>query len=360
MIRVLNKSFQLIGFIENLESLIWIERYQEPGEFEIYSSFSTQLYNLLQPDYFLIHSEFQSIMIIESIKIDGTSDAGYKIVSKGRSIESMLDRRIILRQILIDSSLQAGIKSILNANVINSIYPARNFPNFTFVDSTDPLVTTPTLKAQYYSEGLLEVIVNLLKQSGLGFKIRFDDNYHMKFYLYSGVDRTYSQTTNNFVVFSPEFDNLKSSEFLHTTRYKKTYALVSGDPTGLTAPERVEVGGNYDPGDTGGFFLWEIFVDASDISRYLEGTTTLQNAATYTAQLTQRGNETLAVYRKITQFDGKVELTDSYKYGVDFFLGDIIQMVDYFGHYTDAQILEMTISDNLSGRTMYPTLKSSG
>lgn len=360
ILHVLDKTLKVVGILESCESLLWVERYQEPGEFEIYDTFSYAKYQLLKEDYYLISAECKSVMIIETIKIEGTHDSGYKLIVRGRSIEGMLDRRIILRRIVIDTTLQYGIRSLLNENIISSIYPARNFPNFSFIESFDQPVQTPTLKAQYYSESLLDTIIGLLKQSGLGFKMRLNSAMTgMTFELFSGKDRTYDQTMNTFVVFSPDFDNLKSSEYLRTKTYKKTYALVSGDSTGLSFPQRVEVGGNYESGDgVGGYFLWEIFVDASDISRFVSDTSTPLDTTAYAAQLTQRGKEVLASWKPITQFEGKVELNDSYVYGTDFYLGDIVQIVDHFGHSAAAQVLEMTISENLSGRSVYPTLKT--
>lgn len=352
---VLDRSFVAVAVLDNLESILWTEKYDEYGEFEIYTKVSLYLLSVLQPHYYLKAPNREKIMVIESVEIITDSDSNDKLKVLGRTLESLLDRRIVLRQIQIDTTLQAGIQAVLNENVISSIYPARNFPNFIFNTSVDPLVTGPLLKAQYYSENVLELITALCKQTSLGFKLLLNSSNQMEFSLYAGKDHSYAQSVNPYVVFSRDFDNLLNSNYMYSKRYKKTYGLVSGDPS-AGFPKRAEVGGNHEDGDIGGLYLYEIFIDASDISMYEDITNTPIPDPVYIEQLKQRGYQVLAVNRAFSVFDAEIDLTNSYTYGEDFNLGDIIQILDPYGNTGQVRIGGITISETLSGSSIYPIL----
>jgi hypothetical protein len=44
-----------------------------------------------------------------------------------------------------------------------------------------------------------------------------------------------------------------------------------------------------------------------------------------------------------------------FKYGEDFFNGDIVQITNEYGHETKARILEIVMSENEEGTSVYPT-----
>ena len=100
-----------------------------------------------------------------------------------------------------------------------------------------------------------------------------------------------------------------------------------------------------------------MFTDARDISSDLgdEGTLT---EAEYNALLQQRGQEDLDTQIEVTSFEGQVETTIMYKFGEDFFNGDIVQIANEYGHNTKARILEIVMSENEEGYFVYPTFST--
>lgn len=352
-LRVLNTSLIAIDIIDSVDSLIWVERYQDVGEFEIYVEYTRYYEEVLQPGYYLITPDSQRAMIIENVTISTDPEKGNKLIVSGRSLESILDRRIILQQTILDTDVQSAIDTILSENVIASSQPVRNIPNFIFSASVDPAITGTTLEAQYDTQEVLEVIRTLCVQADIGFKLVFNASMQFVFSLYVGTNRSYTQSTNPYVVFSPNFDNLIKSDFFRTIKPLKTYALILGDKTNGD-PHRVET---ISLGATG-LERREMFVDASDISKYIEGTEVEIDSVVYQTQLSQRGQEHLAVQKEFTLFEGQIDTNNVFRYGVDFQLGDIVQMVDEFGHVAVTQVMEMTFSENLSGSTVYPTLRT--
>lgn len=357
-LRVLDSSFVALDIVDSVDSILWTERYYGYGSFEIYVNFSYALYDLFREDRFLINSDSDRIMVIETVKIHTDPEKGNKLVIEGRSLESLLDRRIILRQTIIDSSFQSGIQTLLNQNVINGIYPERNIPNFIFSTSSDPAITTPTMTTQYYADNLYEAIKTACEQEQIGFRVLLNSSNQFVFSLYAGSDRSYAQSTNPYVVFSPDFDNLIKSEYYRSKKYKKNYVLIDGLPTpgsGTSLPERTQAWTD----DVGtGLTRREMYLDASDLPRIDETTEVVIPVLTYLEQLKQRGLQELALYGELTIFEGEVDLSNSFVYRTDFFLGDIIQMVDDYGNSARAQILEMTFSEGPSGRNIVPTLKT--
>jgi hypothetical protein len=359
-IRVLNTNFVAVDILDGIDSILWIERYSSFGEFEIFVKYSDYYLNLLNEDYYLINTDSDRIMIIESINIITDPENGDKLIVKGRSFESVIDRRIVLRQIVLDTTLQTGIQTIITSEIIDGIFPERNFPSFVFAASSDPLVTTPTLKGAYYFENVYDVISNLCLENNIGFRILRNASNQFEFSLYAGANRSYSQSANRYVVFSPTFDNLIKSDYFRTKMYKKNYIFVIGD-TGAADWNDNSYGrwAQAWTNDVGsGFSRREMFLDLSHLQKNYDGGTVPISDDDYVAMLQQRGYEELAKNPEHTIFEGEVDLSRTYTYRTDFFLGDIIQMVDRHGHSSSVRITEITMYQDKNGFSIHPTLKT--
>ena len=91
----------------------------------------------------------------------------------------------------------------------------------------------------------------------------------------------------------------------------------------------------------------EIFVDASAQSKTYKddsGTEQTLTDAEYDVQLKALGNQELAKYAITETFNGAIDLTNgSFRYGTDFFLGDVVTVQDIeIGLYINPRILEIT------------------
>ena len=92
---VLDTDFKAIAVIDLYESFIWTDRYCKYGDFEIYMAMSVEYLEYLKQDYYLINRNSEHVMIIEKIRISSDIEDGGHITVTGRSLESILDRRII-------------------------------------------------------------------------------------------------------------------------------------------------------------------------------------------------------------------------------------------------------------------------
>ena len=345
-VTVLNKNFESVDVIDYFESLIWTDRFNKCGDFEIYTPITTEIWNILQPDYYLWSRDSEYLMIIEDRQIETDIETGNHVTITGRSLESILMRRIIWNQTVITGNLQTGIKKLITENVINPGVADRKIANFIFEDSTDEAITKLTIEsAQYTGDVLYDVITELCATFSIGFKITLNDSKQFVFKLYSGTDRSYSQSINPYVVFSPNFENIMNSKYLESSKTLKNVTLVAGEGEGSARRTSVLGSGT-------GIERRELYTDARDISSNVDGGTL--SDAEYMAQLKQRGTENMADYKVTKTFEGEVEATQMFSYGEDFFLGDIVQNVNEYGMEFKSRVEEIVRSQNEEGNSIYP------
>ena len=467
---ILNKSLDPVYIVDIYESFIWTDRYNEHGDFELYTSFEKDLLNRLQKDYYIQNLDSDHVMIIEDLVIKTDSEDGAHLALTGRSLESILCRRIVWKQTTINGKLQNGIETLLNECIINPEDENRKINNFVFEASTDPRITEPAINAQYTGDNLYDVISAICKEHDIGFKVTLNDDKQFVFKLYAGVNRSYDQESftpvnvlsglsltyekghfwgadgttlsndfvrnytainplidviagvtyripkyqgsavlydenntkvgqidhigfdpledfefvipdgavkvglaymhtdmsepkemfrvtpyesddkkvNSYVIFSPNFENLLNSNYAESKSSLKNVTLVGGEGQGS---ERKYV----TVGEATGLDRRELFTNASDISSDVNGSTLSESA--YEEQLTQRGKEKLEEHKETTSFEGEAETTFMFKYGIDFFNGDIVQVENEYGHASAARVVEVVMSEDSSGFSVYPTFK---
>ena len=347
---ILNTKLEAVRLIDTYESFIWTDRYYAYGDFELYTSVQTGMFDYIRQDYYIRNKSSDHVMIIEKIQITSDVEEGNHITVTGRSLESILDRRIIWGQKTISGNLQNGIKTLLNENVISPTDPNRKVSNFIFEESTDKYITSLKIEAQYTGDNLYEVIQKICEENNIGFKITINDSNQFVFKLYNGTDRSYEQNDVPYVLFSPKFENIINSNYIESKAALKNITLIGGEGEGA---ER-----RYTTFGSGvGLERRELFTDARDISSDVGDDKKLSDAE-YISQLQQRGKEKLAENTRITSFEGETETTIMFQYGKDFFNGDIVQVANEYSHETRTRILEVVISEDENGVSVYPTFKS--
>lgn len=341
-IRILDKNFIAITIVENYSSFIWTDRYDECGDFELCGSIKENWISAITIGNYVQITESDKLMIIESFEITTDMEAGNNIRVTGRSLESILGRRIVWKQTIVSGSIQTIIKKIIDDAIINPEIPERRIPNFVFKESDDELINTTLGEIQYTGDTVLDLCVDLCMRLGVGFKITLNDNYEFVFELFRGFDRSDN------IIFSTEYNNLISSDYINDYTDYYNVTLVAGEGEG-SARKTVSIG------DASGLERIELFTDARDLSS--TGTT----AANYLNQLIERGKNKLAEKYITEGFNGEVEPFVMYKYGVDYYIGDFVKIEDMYGNYDTPKVKEFIISDDESnGYHCYPTFVVEG
>ena len=330
-------------------SFIWTDRYSKYGDFELHASMSEDLLQYLKQDYYITNANSEHVMIIEKLLINSDTENGNTITVSGRSLESLLERRIVWKRTTLSGNLQNSIKKLLTENVISPKDSNRKIEDFIFEESTDSAITELTIKGQYTGDNLYEAITSICQENNIGFKVTMNNLNQFVFKLYSGVDRSYGQSVNPYVVFSPNFENIIESNYIESKMALKNVALIGGEGEG-TARKYTSVG------TASGLDRRELFIDARDV-RSEDDNGNSRPEAVYLEQLPQRGREKLAENVDVVAFEGEADVSTMFTYGVDFFMGDIVQIANEYGHETKSRIVELITSESEEGVSTYPTFE---
>ena len=345
---VLDEKFNTVGIVDEYDSLIWTDRYNKAGDFEIYTAVTDRLLDLMKPDRYLWWNDTEHTMIIESVTIDTDTTVGNMLTIEGRSLESILDRRIVWNQYDFKDTLPNVIKKLLTDNVISPSDLKRKITGFKYVDTTDPRITSISVEGQVIGDTIYDTVLVLCQTYNIGFKVILNEANEFEFSLYHGDDRSYSQDVNPYVVFSPKFDNVITSNYYENKSTLKNAALVIGEETD-SGRTTAEVGTT----DTD-LNRRELYVDARDISSKLEDGSTI-SAADYQQKLIQRGNESLAENKYTRTFEGDLDATQTFVYKKDFFIGDVVQIINEYGIEARTRVDEMVYSEDQNGVSYVPT-----
>ena len=349
---IMDTNFKVLCVIDDYESFIWSDRYCAYGDFEIYAPTKAAFYEFVQKKYYIWCSESEHLMIIEKVEIDTDIEDGNHLTISGRSLESILDRRIIWTQTILDGNFQNGIKKLLTDNIISPANTARKIDNFIFKESTDSRITALKVSAQFTGDNLYDSIKALCESNGVGFKVTLDESFRFVFELYMGTDRSYDQNTVPYVVFSPNFENIINSKYYESNSDLKNVALIGGEGEG-SERRYATIGGNGADASCSGLERRELFVDARDISSKVNDYTLTEDE--YKAQLQQRGSDKLGENIEVTNFEGQIDTSLLYVYDRDFFIGDIVQLENEYGKEGKSRVEEVMYSEDTSGVSIVPT-----
>lgn len=364
---VANENLETVAIIDEFESLIWTDRYNKPGDFELYLSAHSPFMEYLKEDYYCFISESDYTMIIEGIEIRTNNETGDKAIITGRSLESILDRRIVWKQTNFKKkTIEYIVQKLVNDNVINPSDAKRAIPNFYYMPSSDEYITTTRTSAQYTGDNILDVVCEICEAFEIGFRVICQDlevngtvyKDVFTFELYDGVDRTYDQDENPYVIFSPKFDNIIDSDYIESNKTLKNITRVFGEGEGKNRKTKTVFELEEEPI---GMERRELFTDARDVSSTVDdgqgGTETLSDDE-YKEALEQRGHEKLAENTQTKSFAGEVESSILFVYGRDFFMGDIVQIENEFGISGTARVVEFVRTQDKDGIKMYPTFEA--
>lgn len=355
-IEILDTTKTPIGIIDTAKSIIWHNVYFGCGDFEIYCQATEAHLSLLKIGNYVTRNGTNDVGVIESINVTFTLQDGYMIVASGRFAKSILDRRLIYKlsgntntPTILSGKVEVAARRLVLDNAINCTFDTRrNIPNFALgaLKNFAPIIVdengNPAQKQVSY-QNLLEYTDELLHEYGYAAKVTINDsNKNFLYTVYTGTDRS-KDNTGGFdpVIFSIEYDNLNSSDYLYNEKPLKNAALIGGEGEGLERFYSLLTGGKT------GLQLREIFVDASSINQTYKDENDQEQTYTtaeYISLLNQQGRQALLKQIVEQKFNGDINV----KFGVwqldrDYFIGDTITIQDnLLGIYINTRITETT------------------
>lgn len=209
-------SFEIkpIAVIDNAESVIWVRRYDTPGEFELYISASADIFRLIKSNmgYLLVTREDrQDVMYVEYVKLTESAEEGDHILLKGRSVDCVMERRVIgYPTHFVHTPKDFVIERLINENMI-SPEPHTHYQLDALHRTIAPFAFDrgalggDAIERSFNGENLLKAVGGLLKEGGYGLRNRLTNGV-IALELYTGQNRPN-------VKFSPDNENLLSSEY---------------------------------------------------------------------------------------------------------------------------------------------------
>ena len=409
----LNQNFEAVHKLTQFESLMWVDKYDEPGSFEIYAPPLPEIKEAAQINNYFTTTKSDRMMIVEELETTVTPEGGRRLVIRGRSLESILDRRVIFLKCYFrddipdpdpeegqygSNNLEDAVRQILDFCCIHpktkddttgiespdtdremplvfqysaESVPLRDNNSRIIVDENDEIVLTDSLESEPIDEiqlkdcefekgtDVLTIVETIVKSRGLGFKITLGNNNNFVFRLIKGKKRTSDQSEHPMVIFSPRFNNIKNTKFTesYSANYKN-FVYTEGETYKSKKPTIVKTG------ETTGLLRREVYVE-SEVTHETEADNVTHETIEkvkktlsedeYQEVLAKDAEKYFRKYQPKTECESEVEPNLTFQYGRDFDIGDILEVQDGTGNKGKVRCKEFIISFSDSGYEEYPT-----
>ena len=319
-------TFDSIGEVNQYESLIWPDKFNGFGTFELWAPITDE-----NSQYFkkgnILWCGGDNAAVVEIVKseIDENGTKTYNV--KGRTLEMLLTTRIIWGTYnAVNKDASTAMYEIVNQNCVNPSNANRKIP---YLKLAEDLKFGGKITYQKTGGEVYDSLSTIASTYDLGFSVLFKPKTkELIFEVVEGVDRTVEQSTNDPVEFSTELEDLLSSSYYTNDQDVKNVAFVQGEGSGSSRKSVIS-----GEADSKGFGRRELYVDARD----LQSTSVDENdeeqslsPAEYTQVLTQRGDDKLSECKTTETFEAQIRVFGDvqYEFGVDYKKGDKVTVRD--------------------------------
>jgi hypothetical protein len=319
-------TFDSIGEVNQYESLIWPDKFNGFGTFELWAPITDE-----NSQYFkkgnILWCGGDNAAVVEIVKseIDEIGTKTYNV--KGRTLEMLLTTRIIWGTYnAVNKDASTAMYEIVNQNCVNPSNANRKIP---YLKLAEDLKFGGKITCQKTGGEVYDSLSTIASTYDLGFSVLFKPKTkELIFEVVEGVDRTVEQSTNDPVEFSTELEDLLSSSYYTNDQDVKNVAFVQGEGSG-SSRKSVTSG----EADSKGFGRRELYVDARDLqSTSVDENGEEQNLSPteYTQVLTQRGDDKLSECKTTETFEAQIRVFGDvqYEFGVDYKKGDKVTVRD--------------------------------
>lgn len=380
---VLDSNFRKIYAIDEYISAIWTERHAELGDLTLTVPLNDANKQLLVADAFIGCADSEEVMILDTQDIEGnvlkvtgpTLDTVFK-TRWSIPVDNLAEPSTTLyntpEQMIMNMVWQwcttAGWTAAYGAGgaPLGGIAGYRQVLPYLTIPDLDPghaptgrETEIPWTRANVFDE--ISRVAKLDESVGWAlYPINITPSaYELYFTAYRGRDLTSDQSTYPVVRFSPQLDSLADVRELrsHAKYCTVAYAISPDlDPVTLTTGAPMPYAGRAYAYPTAEFETgWDrrtVLVEVSGITADSVG----DDFLTYQAVMDNHAKNALANNNFTKVVDGEVVPQNQYTYGVDYTLGDVVELQDPSGYIQKARITEYIRSSDKSGSKEYPTV----
>ena len=226
-LRLMTPNFELLGVIDNYESMQWTRKLYEIGDVEIHINLYKNSAALLTPGMIVFMDEARA-GIIENVSIE-EAKAGVTVVAKGKQLKSLVSRRITVPDTKAedqffgydrfpdataqeaDAPAESVIKHYAAAHLVNPEDKNRCIPQLLLSEDQSRGMD---MRWQSRFEALSDVFKGIGEYSGMGYDITLDlAEKKFIFDVICGQNKTSVSEHTNPIVFSSVFGNISSSKY---------------------------------------------------------------------------------------------------------------------------------------------------
>lgn len=392
----LDQNFNRVKHIDKFTSLIWTERYSTSGDVTLVVPATPDNINLLLPDTRLGEVNSEETMVIDTMSIQNEL-----LTVTGKSlVENVLMNRAFRYSTVqaITSTVETNYPSAVITGVVTfacgvitgfgyegelgGLLAEDELSNLTVVNADPDLTTSAQITVS--TDSVFAVIESIAAAFNKGIKLigaPDGGSYQLTFTAYAGLDRTSDQSDNPVVRFSNDTKSLVGTTELYSNQNFRNicYAYSSSMPSTVTITDP-GTGDTHDetltvrmgkgvigvPDTVTDFDRKVVMVDYTDftIDKYAanlsDGTSMATLEALIETELDIAAYNALLNYTFTKSVDGEVVPQSQWKYGVDYFLGDVIELQGASGLIQNARVTEYIRSQDATGEKAYPTVAVTG
>lgn len=342
-IRLFSLNFESLGEISNYISLQFVRSWSDIGAFELHVNCYTRYADQLQKKNLIVLGDQMNkcgMILHREIELDENGKATENWVIKGFLLKSICAQRITVPPVSTGYDNKSGsaetvMKHYIDTQMVNPIDTARKIPNL--VIATDQARGSHVDWQSRYAM-LSDELTTISTNTGIGWDITLDlANQQFIFDCAVGRDLSASQSVNPPVIFSPDFNSVKSQHFIDSDLNLKNFAYVGGQGEDIDRVIQTV-------GIATGIDRRETFVDARDID------------GTGSVTLAQRGQQALDEAANELYLEADILLKSPFKYEQDYDVGDIVTIQNKgWGYTVDERITAMQETYESTGLTLSAT-----
>lgn len=339
---IYDTNWKEVGVIDAYASLIWTKRYTSCGDFELHMPFKKRYVQILKLNYFVCLDKQEAAgdkyaMIIEHTEINQSAESVTTLTIKGRSLLSILYRRVLYSELVMTDTkfgfISKLINSCFNGSNARKLGDGLNWGYAIFNHTTD---RKKRLRSAGKGDNLGEIIEKFCESTGTGIDMIYDGTAYL-IYVYE------FESKEDSVIFSSALDNLANCTYIEDISNFANVARVSSNQITITSPKTED---SENAKHTG-------------LDRYEKSLTTdITNQSPVFAALRANGALQLREYSTSKEITAEIINTKTYCYEDDYRVGDIVKIITDFGITAIAQIKEMTESWDIEGHSLIPTFSN--
>lgn len=363
MENLLGSSFPIIHgeIINEIQEVLWVERYRENGEFKIKGLVSSGLREKLPRKSLISHTGTTELMMVEDHEIEDSEDENSVITITGTSFETFLNNRIVgldpgnMSGIPVNYELASHVSwmqaiQMLDDHIRQNVDdPDNELPHLLAVSSIESF-DFEEMARSVERGGLHTRLMELLAFDDLGVKIirpgdkseefGLDPYSQTGLVIHQGVDRSKE------VAFSYHDGEIKKANYFWSDRSYKNAVYSAGR----------WVQTFYDT-STSGFDRKIMYLDASDIDGSVSEEPTGFEKIAIAAQMQARAKMILSAQKEKALANVEVsDATYSAEYRRDYEVGDIVGVTGNYNESGLMRITEFAEIEDENGQSGYPTL----